>query len=55
MTNISEEDEAQIRYVNLLIESGQKPKGTSEIFGKTYIWLVDPATDRWYLERLPNA
>jgi hypothetical protein len=45
---------AQTNYINLLIKSGQKPKFETTHFGKPYIWFVDPETNHWYMERLPD-
>ena len=43
------------RYINLLVESGQKAMALTTLFGKDYLWMMDPESKTWYLERLPEA
>lgn len=45
-------EESNRTYIQLLVQSGQKPRAETELFGKPYLWFEDPESGRWYLERL---
>ncbi len=46
-------DEAQLAYLQLLIDAGCKFLFRTELFGKSYVWMKDGAGTH-FLERLPN-
>lgn len=53
--DLSGVEPAQARYITLLVEAGQKAMALTTLFGKDYLWMKDPETNHWYLERLPDA
>lgn len=46
-------DEAQLAYLQLLVDAGCKFLFRTELFGKSYVWMKDSAGTH-FLERLPN-
>lgn len=47
-------DEAQMLYLQLLLERGCKFLFRTELFGKSYVWMKDPF-GAIFLERIPET
>ena len=53
MSELSQLDEAQLGYLQLLLDAGCKLKWRTYIFQKPYVWMIDSG-GTWFLERIPE-